>query len=139
VSVAHGWHHADPDMFWGRAIHYTRTLGAFVLLLDHVASAAGNFMQEGVYLSVNATSENPTARTKPAKIVCGGAWCPQVVGLDDGCGDAEVAKRVRSLMPGSSAWRIELETGPPECIKRPPRPTKAALVSLFNHVRRTPW
>lgn len=32
-----GWRHADPDGFWGPALHYNRALGAFVMLFNRTA------------------------------------------------------------------------------------------------------
>ena len=38
-SPARGWRHADPDCFWGPAVHYNRSLDAYVMLLNQRRAA----------------------------------------------------------------------------------------------------
>lgn len=135
-----GWRHADPDCFWGPSVHYNRALGAHVMLLNHTAGGAGDLLQEGIYVSVNRTLDNPEAWSPPLQIVRGGAWYPEVVGLDDGCGDTEAGMVARFFMAGFSAWEIEF-TSPQQAdvINRPLCPTKADFAKLFGADKRCPW
>jgi hypothetical protein len=138
--AARGWRHADPDCFWGPAVHYNRALDAHVMLLNHTANGDGDLLQEGIYVSVNRTLDNPEGWSVPLRIVRGGAWYPQVVGLEEGCGDTEAGAVGRFFMAGFSAWEIEL-AGPrrADVIDRPLSPTRADFVRLFGAAQRCPW
>lgn len=135
-----GWRHADPDCFWGPALHYNRALDGYVMLLNRTSGGAGDLVQEGIYASFNRTLDDPAAWSRPLKLVSGGAWYPQVVGLEDGCGDAEAGAIGRFFMAGFSAWEIELSNPEPRGTpNRPLRPTKADFSRAFGPARRCPW
>lgn len=138
--MTRGWRHADPEGFWGPALHYNRALDAHVMLLNSTAGGAGDLVQEGVYVSVNRHLEDPAGWSPPMRLVQGGAWYPQVVGLEAGSGDTEAAARGRFFMGGFSAWSIEFSR--PRAageIAHPLRPTKADFTGLFGLDRRCPW
>ncbi|SEP32611.1 hypothetical protein SAMN02990966_05101 [Rhodospirillales bacterium URHD0017] len=135
-----GWRHADPDSFWGPAVHYNRALDAFVVLLNRTAGGAGDLLQEGIYASVNRDLANAEGWSPPLQIVRGGAWYPQAIGLEEGCGDTEVGSVGRFFMAGYSAWEIEFS----RTAGRPPpgRPltcTAQQFATLFGADRRCPW
>jgi hypothetical protein len=137
---ARGWRHADPDGFWGPAVHYNRALDAYVMLLNHTAGGDGDLVQEGIYVSVNRALDDPDGWSPPLQIVRGGAWYPEVVGLEDGCGDAEAGAVARFFMAGFSAWTIAFaESGKGRAINRPLHPTKADFARLFGAGKRSPW
>ena len=137
---ARGWQHADPDCFWGPAVHYNRSLEAYVMLLNRTAGGASDLVQEGIYISVNETLENPQGWSSPLQIVRGGAWYPQVVGLEEGCGDTEAGAVARFFMAGFSAWSIEFARYPNgQAINRPLHPTKADFAGLYGAGKRCPW
>jgi hypothetical protein len=138
--VARGWRHADPDGFWGPAVHYNHALEAYVMLLNRTAGGMGDLVQEGIYASLNRDLGDMKGWSEPLQIVRGGAWYPQVIGLEEGCGDTESGAVGRFFMAGFSAWEIELtppaagrETGSPLA------PTKSDFVRLFGSDRRCPW
>jgi hypothetical protein len=136
---ARGWRHADPDGFWGPAIHFNRVLDSYVMLIVRTAGGAGDLRTEGIYVSVNPTLADPMAWTRPLQLVRGGGWYPQVVGLDDGCGDTEAGAAARFFMAGFSAWTLEFshpEAAPPTC--NPLRPTAADFMRLFG-TGKCPW
>lgn len=138
--TARSWRHPDPDCFWGPAVHYNRALDAYVMLLNHTAGGAGDLLQEGIYVSINQALENPEGWSRPLQIVRGGAWYPQVVGLDAGCGDTEAGAVARFLMAGFSAWSIEFaRPANNRRIDRPLHPTKADFAELFGAGKRCPW
>ena len=138
--VARGWRHADPDSFWGPAVHYNRAIEAYVMLLNRTAGGAGDLVQEGIYASLNRDLADPRGWSTPLQLVRGGAWYPQAIGLEDGCGDAEVGAVGRFFMAGFSAWKIEIS--PPRAEPGSARPlacTKQEFVRLFGADRRCPW
>ena len=138
--ISRGWRHVDPDGFWGPAVHYNWALDLYVMLLNRTAGGTGDLIQEGVYVSVNRTLDDPERWSRPLQIVKGGAWYPEVVGLEDGCGDTEAGAIGRFFMAGFSAWTMEFS--PPALhgvAARPLRPTKADFVRAFGSERRCPW
>lgn len=68
----------------------------------------------------------------------GGAWYPQVVGLDDGCGDAEAGAEARFFMAGFSAWSIEFSRPAGASLDRLLQPTAADFRHLFG-AGKPPW
>ncbi|HQS14024.1 hypothetical protein [Reyranella sp.] len=135
-----GWRHADPDGFWGPAVHYNRALGAFVMLLNRTAGGTGDLVQEGIYASVNRDLSDPEAWSAPLRIGRGGAWYPQAIGLEEGCGDAEVGTAGRFFMAGFSAWTIEFSRVADEAkTGQPLACTVPQFAALFGADRRCPW
>lgn len=139
-TMRRGWRHADPDGYWGPAVHYNRKLDAFVMLLNHTAGGAGDLVQEGIYASVNRRLDDVEGWSPPLQIVRGGAWYPQAVGLEDGCGDTEVGSAGRFFMAGYSAWQVEFSrpVGKPSS-GQPLTCTKQQFATLFGADRRCPW
>lgn len=101
-----GWRYADPDAFWGPAIHYNRALDAYVMLLNRTAGGFRDWRQEGVYVSFCDRLDEPLGWTPPQRIVDGGLWYPQVVGAGAGDGDSRAGARARFFLSGFSAWQI---------------------------------
>ena len=137
--VARGWRHADPDSFWGPAVHYNRALDAYVMLLNRTAGGERDLVQEGIYASLNRELADARGWSPPLQVVRGGAWYPQVVGLEDGCGDTEAGALGRFFMAGFSAWEVEFSR-PVGCTTGMPlAPTKQEFARLFGSDRRCPW
>ncbi len=135
-----GFRHSDPDCFWGPAVHYNRALGAYVMLLNHTAGGDGDFLQEGIYASMNTEIEDPAGWTPPLQIVRGGAWYPQAVGLERGCGDTEAGATARFFMAGFSGWEIEFARATVRHeTNRPLTCTKQGFAEMFGADRRCPW
>lgn len=138
--VARGWRHADPDSFWGPAVHYNRALDAHVMFLNRTAGGDGDFVQEGIYASLNRDLADAQGWSAPLQVVRGGAWYPEVVGLEDGCGDTESGAVGRFFMAGFSAWEVEFSRPVAGWTSsRPLAPTKQEFVRLFGSERRCPW
>jgi hypothetical protein len=104
--VAHGWRHADPDSFWGPAIHYNRALGAWIMLLNRTRNGTSDIRQEGVYISFNERLDDPSGWTAPQSMVSGGVWYPEVVGGGPEDGDTQAGSPARLFMSGFSAWNV---------------------------------
>jgi hypothetical protein len=135
-----GWKHADPDSFWGPAVHYNHELDAFVMLLNRTAGGAGDLVQEGIYASVNRDPADMGGWSPPLQIVRGGAWYPQAVGLEPGHGDTEVGRVARFFMGGYSAWEIEFSWAAAKPSPGEPLTcTKEQFAALFGGGRRCPW
>lgn len=138
--VQRGWRHLDPDSFWGPAIHYNSQLDAFVMLLNHTAGGDHNILQEGIYVSVTRTLDNPASWSPPMRLVAGGAWYPQAIGLAAGSGDSFIDGPARFFMAGYSAWDIEFAlTMDPGCKNRVLEATKPLFYSLFGNRHAAPW
>jgi hypothetical protein len=61
------------------------------------------FGQDGIYVSFSPTLTAPGKWTSPARILSGGEWYPQVVGLEPGTGsDKDAGAVVRFFMAGVS-------------------------------------
>jgi hypothetical protein len=56
--------------------------------------------QEGVYISMSPDISNPLSWSEPTKIIDGGDWYPQVIGLGPGESD-KLAGRVARLFVGA--------------------------------------
>jgi hypothetical protein len=108
VPVTQPWHDGDPhdDAFWGASVHWNVSLQLYVMLLNRTKDE--QFTQEGVYVSFAARLDDPAAWTTPTKIVDGGAWYPQVIGIETGEGsDKQAGARARLFMGGRSTQFIE--------------------------------
>ena len=102
------WHDDDNevDAFWGPSVHWNTYLQQYVMLLNHTKDAA--WSQEGVYVSFAPRIDDPTLWTKPVKLLDGGAWYPQVMGLEDGSGtDKDAGRWARFFMGGTSQYLIQ--------------------------------
>ena len=138
--MSRGWRHADPDGFWGPAVHYNWALDAYVMLLNRTSGGEADLVQEGIYASINRTLDDPTAWSPPLRIVRGGGWYPEVVGLEEGCGDTEAGAIARFFMAGFSAWTIEFSPPAPFGVPAQPLwPTRTDFARDFGRERRCPW
>jgi hypothetical protein len=108
VPVAQPWHDADPhdDAFWGASVHWNVSLQLYVMLLNRTKDE--QFAQEGIYVSFAARLDDPAAWTTPTKILDGGSWYPQVMGIETGEGsDKKAGARARLFLGGRSTQFIE--------------------------------
>jgi hypothetical protein len=105
--VTDGWHEADTttNAFWGPSVHWNTYLQMYVMLLNRARDTKYN--QEGIYVSFSNRLDDPRLWSAPMKILNGGSWYPQVVGLDDGIGTDKVAgESARFFMAGTSQYLI---------------------------------
>lgn len=99
------WHDEDAvvDAFWGPSVHWNTHLQQYVMLLNHAKD--DNFAQEGIYVSFAADIDDPRLWSEPVKILNGGKWYPQVIGMQDGSGSDKVAGEwPRFFMSGTSQY-----------------------------------
>ena len=101
------WHDADAhvDAYWGPTVHWNEYLDKYVMLLNRAADES--FSQEGIYLSMSGSLDDPTTWSAPTKIMDGGQWYPQVIGMEDGVGTDKLAGReARFFVGGRSSYVI---------------------------------
>ncbi len=99
------WKHADPDSFWGPALHFNRGLDCWVMLLNH-AQGGRDIHQEGIWIAFNRRLADPAGWTAPRRIVKDGFWYPQVIGLGPNDGDTSADLTARFFIAGVSEWEI---------------------------------
>ncbi|MBI2189048.1 MAG: hypothetical protein HYU37_18270 [Acidobacteria bacterium] len=105
--AAESWHDADQqvDAFWGPSVHWNTRIGHYVMLLSRAKDVA--WEQEGVYVSFARSLQDPRAWSVPTRILKGGTWYPQVLGLEDGAGtDKTAGEWARFFMLGESRHMI---------------------------------
>jgi hypothetical protein len=104
------WHDADADVdaYWGPTVHWNEYLQQYVMLLNRAADES--FTQEGIYLSMSPSLETPSTWAAPAKIIDGGEWYPQVIGMEEGAGtDKFAGEEARFFMSGRSSYIIRFK------------------------------
>jgi hypothetical protein len=102
--VAVDWRRIDCDAFWGPSVHWNEHLRCYVMLLNR-ANGKG-WTQEGIYVSFADDLADPDGWSKPAKLLDGGAWYPQVFGLEEGGTDKLAGRRARLFMSGVSEYEL---------------------------------
>ena len=100
------WHDEDPggDAFWGPSVHWNTHLEQWVMLLNRTAN--DDWTQDGVYVSFASTLDDPSQWTPPVRIIEGGRWYPQVIGLEPGIGTDKVAGETARLFIGGESTRV---------------------------------
>ena len=78
------------------------------MLLNRAADEG--FDQEGIYVSMSAALDDPSAWSTPAKIMDGGQWYLQVIGVENGQGTDKLAgEEARFFMSGRSSYTIRFK------------------------------
>jgi hypothetical protein len=103
------WHGSDTQVeaFWGPSIHWNTHLERYVMLLNKAKDES--FAQEGVHVSFNNTLDNPAGWSRPVRILEGGTWYPQVIGLDPGGSDKEAGRVAWFFLGGRSDYVIQFD------------------------------
>ena len=102
------WHddNSTTDAFWGPSVHWNTYLQQYVMLLNRAKNS--RFDQEGVYVAYAPELNDPSQWSQPEKIMSGGSWYPQVVGLEGGLGTDKVAgEKARLFLTGRSDYTIQ--------------------------------
>ncbi len=82
-------------------VHWNTYLARYVMLLNRTKNV--DFTQEGIYVSFGSSLEDPGQWSAPSKILNGGRWYPQVMGIETGTGTDKTAGQVaRFYMSGES-------------------------------------
>ena len=100
------WHRRDANAFWGPSIHWNTHLQQYVILLNRAKDK--DWTQEGIYVTFNHALDDPTGWSPPLKILEGGRWYPQVIGMDASAQetDKKAGKMARFFMSGESFREI---------------------------------
>lgn len=102
------WHddNLSTDAFWGPSVHWNTYLQQYVMLLNRAKNS--RFDQEGIYVAYAPELNDPSQWSQPEKIMSGGSWYPQVVGLEGGLGTDKVAgEKARLFLTGRSDYTIQ--------------------------------
>jgi hypothetical protein len=68
------------------------------------------FGNEGIYISFSPTLSEPGHWSTPSKLMSGGGWYPQVIGIEPATGtDRTAGRRARFFITGRSERYIEFE------------------------------
>ena len=135
-GVARGWQHRDPAAYWGPAIHYNRDLDLHVMLLNWTENGNADIVQRGVFVSFNADLGNPAGWSPPRRIVEGGSWYPQAIGLGANDGDTLAGTEARFFLSGFSAWTIRFRRGASDMLAAPVPISRETFAELFGFA---PW
>jgi hypothetical protein len=96
------------DVFWGASVHWNTYLEQYVMLLNRAKDES--FGSEGIYVSYAPSLSDPGQWSAPQKLLNGGGWYPQAVGVEPGAGTDRLAgRRARFFMTGKSTRFIEFE------------------------------
>ncbi len=107
VLAAQAWHDNDSvvDAYWGPSVHWNQSIQQYVMLLNRAKDE--NYTQEGVYISFAPRLDDPRLWSPPQRLLTGGKWYPQVIGLTEGRGTDKSASTVaRLFVGGRSEWFI---------------------------------
>jgi hypothetical protein len=107
VATTQAWHDGDNKVnaFWGPSVHWNDYLEQYVMLLSRAKDE--NYGEEGMYVSFAPRLDDPRLWSPPQKILDGGKWYPQVMGLDVGSGtDKAAGAAARFFMSGRSDYTI---------------------------------
>lgn len=96
-AAAVSWHDRSEnvDSFWGPSVHWNTSLNQYVMLMNRASDSA--WTQEGIYISFSPVLDDPGQWTEPLKIIDGGAWYPQVMGLERDLGTDKLAGSIARL------------------------------------------
>jgi len=102
------FHVRNADGFWGPSVHWNTFLKQYVMLLNRARD--GEFAQEGIYISSANSLDDPTTWSAPQRVLSGGRWYPQVIGMDAGSGSDRLAgERARLFVGGVSEYEIRFK------------------------------
>ena len=105
------WHDHEAAAFWGPSVHWNSFLNRYVMLMTRAGDSA--WSTEGIYASYAQRLDDPSAWTAPVRLIEGGAWYPQVMGLQRGLGtDQYAGEYARFFMGGRSDWFIRFSPPP---------------------------
>jgi hypothetical protein len=104
--VMDDWHAGQTvDAFWGPSVHWNTFLEQYVMLLNRAVD--NEWRQEGIYVAFSPTLDDPRSWSTPRRLLAGGDWYPQVLGLESGVGTDRVAgERARLFIAGRSRYLI---------------------------------
>jgi hypothetical protein len=97
-----GWMGPEVEAFWGPSVHWNTYLQRYVMLVNHAGGIG--FEQEGIYISF---SRDLGQWSLPQKLIDGGGWYPQVLGLASGETDSFAGQTSRFYQARLSCYSLE--------------------------------
>ncbi|HLF72593.1 MAG TPA: hypothetical protein VI759_10635 [Dehalococcoidia bacterium] len=94
-----GWKGPYIEAYWGPSVHWNTYLNRYVALLNHTAGE--NYVQEGIYITFSEDLLNWTA---PVKLIDGGGWYAEALGLEAGDTDTIAGQSLRIYVSGVSDY-----------------------------------
>jgi hypothetical protein len=109
--VRASWYSRSPDAHWGPSVHWNTTLEQYVILMNRAIDP--NWKQDGIYIILAPDLADPAGWSEPTRIIEGGGWYPQVVGLDHARQetDREAGALSRLYVHGKSEYYLRFEYG----------------------------
>lgn len=99
---------AAADVFWGPAVHWNTHLEHYVMLLNRAENE--QFKTEGLYVAFAPSLDDPRTWSTPVKLMDGGEWYPQAVGIEPAIGTDRLAgARARFFITGTSTHWIDFQ------------------------------
>jgi len=109
-STRVSWHQLNADSLWGPSVHWNAYLDRYVMLMTRAIDASTQWTTEGIYIAYAERLDDSFSWSEPQKLLEGGAWYPQVIGLRPGAGtDSQAGRVARFFMGGVSHYLIEFE------------------------------
>jgi hypothetical protein len=108
VPATRSWHDggATADAFWGPSIHWNTYLERWVMLVNRTRNK--RFDLDGHYVAFAPALADPGSWSRPVKLLNGGGWYSQVVGLEAADGtDKRAGRRARFFVTGRSDYYVE--------------------------------
>jgi len=101
------WKRRNADAFWGPSVHWNTHLKTYVMLLNHVCCRPG-WPQEAVYVTYLRDLSDPRSWTQPKKILDGGSWYPQILGVNKAAKETDklCGRQARFYLHGTSRHEI---------------------------------
>jgi hypothetical protein len=105
--AADEWHQDERvDAYWGPSVHWNTYLNQYVMLLNRAEDT--DWTQEGVYVAFSPDLADPSTWSTPQRLLSGGGWYPQVIGVEVGAGTDRIAgQRARFYLGGRSQYLIQ--------------------------------
>lgn len=108
VPATRSWHDggAPADAFWGPSLHWNTYLERWVMLVNRTRNK--RFDLDGHYVAFAGALADPASWSQPVKLLNGGGWYSQVVGLEPHDGtDKHAGRRARFFVTGRSDHYVE--------------------------------
>ena len=105
------------------------------MLLNRTENGNADIVQRGVFVSFNGDLADPMGWSAPQRIVDGGSWYPQAIGLGPDDGDTLAGAEARFFMSGFSAWSIRFHRGG----GTPPQPLVVTRDTFTERFGFAPW
>ena len=98
------WKGPFTDAYWGPSVHWNSYLNQYVALINH--TVGGDYTQEGSYITF---SHDLLTWTQPQKVVDGGDWYAEFVGIGADDTSSVAGQSLRLYIHGASTAIVQFE------------------------------